>query len=59
MTAFLALFAAPLCWIFYVKNPMFFPFSLLAMNSAGIIVLTEWIRRNVPNFDSPPLRMGT
>lgn len=59
LAVFLGLFAVPLCWIFYVHNPMLFPFSLLAMNSAGIIVCTEYIYRARPQFDNPPLRLGT
>ncbi|SCV68572.1 BQ2448_693 [Microbotryum intermedium] len=62
LTCLLALFALPLCWIIYTK-PMFFTGSLLAMNAAGIAVITQYVYRDIPEdrrpeFDTPAFRAG-
>ncbi|GAA5972386.1 hypothetical protein JCM11641_002434 [Rhodosporidiobolus odoratus] len=58
----LALVAIPFQAIIYCR-PQFFAGGLLALNSAGVLIVTEWVYREVPgwirpNFDSPALRAG-
>ncbi|KAM0793556.1 hypothetical protein ACM66B_000993 [Microbotryomycetes sp. NB124-2] len=60
LAVFLALWATPLCYIIYT-NPVFFAGALLAMNGAGVLVLTEWVYNEVPGsirpgFDQPAYR---
>ncbi|GAA5995099.1 uncharacterized protein JCM10292_004539 [Rhodotorula paludigena] len=55
----LALAAWPLSAIIYVK-PQFFAGALLAMNAAGVLIITLWTYNEVPGqirpFDSPAYR---
>ncbi|KAK4055132.1 hypothetical protein OIV83_000412 [Microbotryomycetes sp. JL201] len=60
LVVFLALWAVPLCYIIYT-NPVFFAGALLAMNGAGVLVMTLWVYNEVPGqirpgFDQPPYR---
>lgn len=62
LVCLLALWAVPGCYIIYTR-PMFFAGALLAMNGAGILVITEYIYNDTPgqirpNFDSPAFRAG-
>ncbi|KDE05411.1 hypothetical protein MVLG_04206 [Microbotryum lychnidis-dioicae p1A1 Lamole] len=62
LTSLLAVFAVPTCFIIYTK-PMFFAGSLLALNAAGIAVITQYVYRDIPEarrpgFDSPAYRTG-
>ncbi|KAI5477284.1 hypothetical protein MNV49_006505 [Pseudohyphozyma bogoriensis] len=58
----LSLYAIPLCWIIYIK-PIYWAGGFLAMNASSVLVITEWVYREVPGsirptFDSPALRAG-
>ncbi|BGP28655.1 hypothetical protein JCM10296v2_000391 [Rhodotorula toruloides] len=60
LAALCFVFGLPLSAIIYVK-PMFFAGALLAMNSAGTLIVTEWTYNEVPGqirpgFDSPAYR---
>jgi hypothetical protein len=56
---FTALFALPIQYTIYEK-PKFFVFGLLALASAGTIILHEAVLVNYAHipFDSPPLQTG-
>lgn len=60
LAVLLAVFAIPMSWIIYTK-PAYFAGGLLALNGAGVLVMTEWIYNEVPGsirpgFDSPAYR---
>ncbi|KAM0753235.1 hypothetical protein T439DRAFT_323872 [Meredithblackwellia eburnea MCA 4105] len=60
LVCFLAIYAIPMCYVIYTM-PMFFAGALLAMNGTGVLVVTEWVYREVPGFirptfDNPALR---
>ncbi|GAA5863516.1 hypothetical protein JCM1840_000049 [Sporobolomyces johnsonii] len=60
LVCLLALFSIPLCTIIYTK-PQYFTGALLALNGAGVLVVTEWTYTEVPGqirpgFDSPAYR---
>lgn len=57
MICILALYAIPLLVLLALK-PVFFALTLLAINGAGTVIVIEYSNRNVPSFDSPPLRMA-
>lgn len=59
MCAVLAVFSIPLEYAIYEK-PLLFVLSLLALNSAGVIVVTEHMYNNYYErpFDTPSLRAG-
>lgn len=54
-----ALFALPIQYAIY-ENPKFFVFGLLALASAGTIIIHEAVLVNYAHipFDSPPLQAG-
>ncbi|GEM06176.1 transmembrane protein [Rhodotorula toruloides] len=60
LASFAFIFGLPLSAIIYVK-PMYFAGALLAMNSAGTLIVTEWTYNEIPGqirpgFDSPAYR---
>jgi len=59
MVPLLALYSVPLFYLIY-EQPKFFALALLALNATGVLVMTEWVYRDVYNrpFDSPSLRTG-
>lgn len=51
-------FALAMSFIIYTKPPLF-ALGLLALNSANIIIFTEYFYADIPTFtDSPALRLG-
>ncbi|GAA5925622.1 hypothetical protein JCM10213_008838 [Rhodosporidiobolus nylandii] len=62
LVCLIALIAIPLEAVIYCR-PQFFAFGLLCMNSAGVLIITEYIYNEQPGqirpgFDSPALRCG-
>jgi len=59
MIALLGASAMPLMYLIYFE-PKFFVFALLALNSAGVLITTEWIYVEYYKrpFDSPIYRAG-
>lgn len=57
IACFLFAFSLPMCYVLYTK-PMFFVLPFLAMNSAAIITITEYLQRKNPFFDNPGYRLG-
>ncbi|KAK4052886.1 hypothetical protein OIO90_004162 [Microbotryomycetes sp. JL221] len=60
LVVFLALWAIPLCYIIYT-NPILFSGALLALNGAGVLVITLYVYNEVPGsirptFDEPAYR---
>jgi len=60
LACLIVLFAIPFSYVIHEK-PQLFVLGLLSMNSAGTLIITEYVQSvyaNNPNFDSAPLRAG-